>query len=814
MSITFNPLKTIKEFVSYYESKHNDSTPKEEIECTFFNTNIECFTNMYRYKSCEKSAYIELSMRSKDVKYRRRIPMSTFNSFNVTNTQMLNSAVNEVWEKKVVLDTKTLESQGVAYGDFKCSTEEPEKLCSYSLVLSKITILYVRSILLKLDHVLLELRLTTDITSSKNTNKKLSLSTYLTNFRFNYNEGCKAELEVHQHASSDILRKELEDLIRILYAFKTLENLDIILKPIECPLSTKVSDTKEVLSQLDIYITPKVDGRLCYFEVKNSKLYLEYDYRRLSFQSSISFDVRGWGEYYNKGDKRTIYPFYIYGSDDRKESIIKFVEDVKNAEDVIVFRSKPIVGPFKSTKHLLMEMYKMFFNKYVYEIDGIIVFKKDSMTDHKVKMNNTVDCFSYLNVVTGILTNNLEVKIGYFENGVIVNIATLKPPGLVNDKDLHMLVHDGMVIPYHFIAEYSSVNERIERYRIEKTNRIYTNKYKGNQASVIKRSIELDDGKFNMQMLSHIYENPNEYPDDVSILDTMFTTKEKFFYNGDISIRTGLNHITNIAKTNLIGNAINGRMNGQLYRTVLDIDAGNGGDQGKLYTHNVTHIVATDIDSNALQIYRNRRENLNKGGKSKAYILNTINDCIKNESFITKVRKYSKSFDLINYQLAIHFYWEPDYIPQIIKVFKEFSHRGTKITISTNYGDEIKKRMEGKEKLDFVVDRDRDIHFTYYKSVDNKIVAVYPPSTGNEGSPENLVFRDDLIEHMSKAGFMLEDIVTFDDFHDLKLMSEIEHTSSRSVARKMYNNFTRSYDADNDLKALSELYIGYTFICL
>src|SRR5690606_24313886 len=129
---------------------------------------------------------------------------------------------------------------------------------------------------------------------------------------------------------------------------------------------------------------------------------------------------------------------------------------------------------------------------------------------------------------------------------VILNINN----NLFFDSRLNMLIHKlsnelFQVIPHHFIGEYSYNTKSIIRFRMDKTNNIYNSiKYKGNSASVINQSKFMFDTNSNISLLalSQILNDSDKYPDDIKIIDTIFSSDNntQYFYNqtNETNVRT------------------------------------------------------------------------------------------------------------------------------------------------------------------------------------------------------------------------------------------------------------------------------------
>lgn len=805
-------------------------------------------------------------------KLRKYINFDNFRVYHITNNKILNSDPSSIWNKKYLIQDKPIKIENKIIGDLKHSLEFDEKIQSSYFLKNKITIYFIRSVSLTLNYLRLNIRLYVKIgPASEN---KSVLYNYLSNSNNKKIHSCTLEIEYIGDFKTTLssIKNECEILFKIAYGIKDLNNYYSLFEPKTFNIKGFVKDQELLLSQPleTICLTPKIDGETAYFNYNNKtkKLDLIFNRKHYILSCNLLFDLEGVGEYIIKNNKHYIYPFLIYKLENEKiinryDLLLKYKEyfinyNITDLEDkydqtnqtnknIIYFLYKEF-KIFNSYYNMFCYINNVFIKDFNNGVDGLILVNpkqsiKETIIDYKIKLDNTIDLFCILQVLKGVLNGNkIEIKL-YVKNNnnsqVLFNelySTTLTlDSNIFFDVDLNMLIikeveeiNDNFmvtkipknkyhVIPNHFIAEYSFLYNKIMKIRYDKTDNYISYNYFGNSIDVVNTSKRIHDENkiIDIEVLKEICDNPPKIDDD-KLINKLFSseTTNQIFYKIKENKRTALNYFSNLSKTDLIAFGLSPLINQRYYNNILSIDGGRGGDISKYFYMNIKSIVVTDIDKNALKEYSNRYQELNKLNRSKMFKFTSIQTSIINDNFIEKVKSVSSvdSFDAIDYQLAIHFYWYQENKKKIINNLQYFSKHNTKLLITTNNGDKIKTLLDIKNTFSLLVDTKNKIYFTITKVNDEMIKIDYLPT---QGSNEYLVFSKDIISRFEKNNFILEDVFSFDtnyNYPDVFKLLALKY--KRESTKRLFNNLYLNYENEKDNKDLSlllSLFKAYKF---
>jgi hypothetical protein len=864
--LEYSPIDYIPIFLNYIElakNKFSDFKGNKEIEITFFNIPFSTLGHIYCYLKenvpSKKETYYSLEMKTPERKYRQLIDMKKIKQYNLSNVNIKSFINYSKWERKEIKEKENLIIDKKLIGDVKLSLED--KIINLPIdLLKEVEVNFVRSISLFIKMFKLNFK---EIGKLRNLNNESALTlNYLTNpddAKFPKQFRVEIEYIGNFNESPDDLNKYLHLVIQILIGSKNSKNVYFLDKKIKFPLKTFFdSPSKAILAYplSRILITPKIDGSSVYFETFPNRIaHIYVGLKKYILKSNVNIKYEGCGETVSINGVRYIYPFYIKHKKSRLDALEEFFNSIEdNVNDTeCIFREKLILKNFNSYKEVLIAMSNLLDKVYTYQIDGIILFdslnnNSNEIVDYKIKDDNTIDLKSVIEVSKGVLIdkNKIEICLYAKKERSYEKIDTCY--FVTNDKqffdiDLHMIIkYDEQekiyqIVPNKFISEYSLITKDIKKIRVDKTDILYLDDskfYSGNQIDVINKSRMLHDTNniLNKAMLDSIKNNPDEYPDNEKILEYIFSSEKKqnnedggLYYKQDqLSIRGPLNLFTNFAKTSLITNGINSLTNQKAYFEGLDIDMGKGGDFHKYVINNVKYILGTDADLSTLEI---AKDNYNKRIRTKKFTvfkLDTLNIQIIDPIFKEKIKsihpsenkKGIKPFDFINYQLAIHFYWEPDYIPKIMNHIKACSKFGTKILITTNNGETISELLKNKSELKFLVDSENKTYFYIIKVDENKIRTIYAPSTSEEGVVENLVNHRQLIQIFQSNGFKLFDTFSHDILLDnYEMFSLLAQRHTRTSPKMFFNQLFVAQEKElknPEFKQLLKLFRSYEFI--
>lgn len=799
---TFNIVNKIN-----YNNKEEDIN--HEIELIYTSPDLKLLSNLNaNKKNIINHNYIEFIRKIVGIpkKYRKRSEFK-YENFEINNNSLYNK-INTMWEIKETLDEKILfdidnKKKIIA----KYATEQPYITELKNINEDKTKLVYICSSIIIIDNIKIDFKIKHNLGSANDTkllsnffNSIEAIYKYtdcsieweiIDSSKYKYNENDKLDLKNKKKDLYDNLLKAFS----ISFSYNNINNLYLspsVLKFNNIFTKFKSFENFDELIIDEYVLTKKYNGRKIIFYINNKQCYVNiYDMIYLCSCNILDNNILyGEGELIIVNSKFLIYPYYFETINNQKYSRLDSIDlynkliDASNNTSVFVFKEKYYTGPYDSVNNLLHGIIKYENTIYDIDIDGIILMNiSDTLNyvDYKFKLDNTIDiifklelskssCYStkdgFMIKLIGYQYDGKKflefdkIDIYYKDNSIRFN------NNLLLLEYLDPFTNTNTFIPNIFIGEYSVVNKTIIP-RLEKTNNFYRYYYKGNNIDIINKSRAFHDkfSIFNLDVLKKYINNKNTIEKTINNIDVdRILNKKKITYfkkNNDKKIKTGLNIISNIAKTQSI--SISGSKLTNKYKNiskVLIIDIGQGGDLHKYYYIGIKKMVGTDPDPNGIIETNNRYDKLLSERKkhSNVYTLKTYTMSILNEEYLSKV---NDKFDLIDWQFAIHYSYCNSHKDYILKLLRKLINPKGKIIISCLDGDKLEQEFikQNTNKLSFEIEK--NIFYVIQKK-DNNIITIYYDVSMQNGKDEFLI-KNTIINDFEKYKFRLIDRIYFQD---------------------------------------------------
>jgi hypothetical protein len=801
--------KIVNETIVY----DNDDTKNHEIELIYTFPDLKLLSNLNMNKdNVINRNYIEFIRKFKELpkKYRKQFDFKHGN-YEINNNSLYNQ-INTLWECKETLDEQmVVDIDNKKKIIMKYAIEQPSITELKYINEDKTRLEFVHSSKVIVDNIKIEFKTKHNLGPATNM-KTLSSFFNAVDAMYKYTSYSIEweiidssiykynEIDAAKHGS----KKKSNELYNNLYcnlkkAFSISFMYSDISKLYLSPMVLKFNNifTKfksfENFNELiveEYVLTKKYNGRKIVFYVKDKQCYLNiYDMVYLCSCNILDGNILyGEGEIIKKNSKLLIYPYYFDNINNQKYSRLdsidlynKLIDNSVNT-DTIIFKEKNYTGPYDSINNLLYGIVKYENTIHDPDIDGIILMNINdtfNYVDYKFKLDNTIDIIFQLQLSKSACYDSprgLMIKlIGHQYDGknfVEFDTVDIYYDDKVMKFNTDLLLLEYMdpftntitYIPTIFIGEYSIITKTIIP-RLEKTNNFYRYYYKGNNIDIVNKSRSFHDkfSIFNLDVLKN-YINNNTIIKNVNVDHDRLLNKKKITYfkkNNLKKIKTGLNIISNIAKTQAI--SITGSKLTNKYRKiskVLVIDIGQGGDLHKYYYIGIKKMIGTDPDPNGITETNNRYNKLlgERKKHSNVYTLKTYTMSILNKEYLSTI---NDKFDLIDWQFAIHYSYCDSYKDYILKLLRKMINPKGKIIISCLDGDKIEQEFikQNTNKLSFEIEK--NVYYIIEKKNDNIITISYESSMQN-GKDEFLI-KNTIFEDFKKYKFKLIDQIYFID---------------------------------------------------
>ncbi|ANS71166.1 large subunit mRNA capping enzyme [Pteropox virus] len=819
---------------------HNPKEDKHhELELVFIHPPLITLSNILNISTLVDS-YVQftVTMSEDNSKIRTRTPMTNVHGLDIKNNQLVDNIQRIVWEKKSLISQKEF-----CYKEciLRHATEENYVFVDFRKFNSSIKIELVNRVRAKLKNVMAEFKIKYFLGSGSQS--KSSMLHALNHPKSKPNTTLEIEIlsTEDERPSKEELRDEVFKLSKLLFMGHPDNIFFYYQSPKMYPKTIMLKKQELLTLQLEnLYIVGKTDGVTTHVLVDQSGILCYFKHLGYAIKYKCNKKLTGVIELVCEAVKNqsnntwTLYVIkVIKPSMNDRLSELEFVnEELKNICDRITFKTKKFNGPFTTHTELIESLSKMMED----QPEGVIVFYSKgpkSTLDYKIKKDNTIDLF--LNITYRYMSsepvifgeNNLFLEYKKFANdkgfpkdfgtGKLIISDSVKYLNNLYCISFHNMFNDvgikTVTVPIKFVGEFSYNGEFIKP-RLDKTMQFFTDLgYYGNQYNVVMTHINDQELKineiFDTDKLADV--GKRSQFDDTSRLnqDTAYFTKKR--------TRGPLGILTNFVKTLLISLYCSKTfMDNTARRKVLAIDFGNGADLEKYFFGEISLMVATDPDARAIETGMERYNKLNAGVKSKYYKFNYIQETIRSSSFVSSVREvfYFGKFDLVDWQLAIHYSFHPKHYSTIMKNLSELTaSRGT-VLITTMDGDFLETLTEKKT---FVIHKDLppSENFMSLEKIDDSKVLAYSPATMSKPMVEYIVKKNTITRVFSEYGFELIDYVSFYDVIKrskdfITGVSKLEKRQSTKNFFELNRSVVHSLDS-LDVEDLLRYYVVYVF---
>lgn len=802
-----------------------------EVEARFKYPSLYIVDQLYSaMKPVKEEMYLEEFWFIELVKYRSRIKI-TEHEFNQTPVKCMQGIGNSFVSKKRIKDED--------FGPFSLheAEEKTEHLSEYAQS-SRRNKMYrvVNNVVFDLKSLLVDIKYTTRCANNQKIFYELIkpeiVPTLLIEVEFKHKDGI------------DLFLNQI--LPRIL-GISSIS--DLVLPKIQLPVELKthtctIQSLVDIQNYENLFITPKIDGRLCIFRIEESKCLVQFAVGSPYIRSFLIKKIKnklieGYGEFIQIGNQRVIFPILIVVDGITQSR----TTTIPNIEGEILFASKPISHSFKTPEQFFTAVIEILQSEIVVlnqsvPTDGAIMGnlknQEGIIVDKKIKLVNTVDfyaVFDYGPNSTVIITKGtsetyikLILYAGNSGSPKHVRKETIPLlPGSSFDQESQILkLKLGNQTHLIFNKSIIEIGPNQIQSRQDKTSLLLDSKrYFGNSYNVATETTGIS-----LEILNRLASNylnakldfAAEIVHSVKIEDPGILNVNKIYYaTNNRQIGRALRTFNNYIVSQLLY-SFGTKFRSGSNKTILDIDGGRGGIMQKAYFLEAVFLLITDSDSNALA-EASRRIDEYRTKQPKVYKYATLHATPRSLTYESQVRGHIRKgtkIDLINYSFAIHFSLDPgakEELPVMINL-RKLASPGTRVIVTCLAGEIVTQLLSMGQPIKYNLEG-TSVPYTITATPNPNIISVLNPMSSVEPMEEYVLTYQVVIDHFEHAGFRLIDSCLFStllDAHREFFTDRVDQFETKTNTIAWFKTVREAFAVQDDSKELSKIHRYFVFV--
>lgn len=544
-------------------------------------------------------------------------------------------------------------------------------------------------------------------------------------------------------------------------------------------------------------VSPKIDGYFAAFHNTDYKCTImspECSYI-VVYNTSIKDTFMGHAEKISHKGQTILFPFLVQftldsitshvagGAQHGRFTNLEKLEKIlsKQAPAELVFNMKPILTWTSKEERCQRIVEALMYDKF--PIDGVVLQDPAGLMDYKFKNqdigHNTVDMLVVTNINNSSYIGRQGITFNLYFPGSNPKVDRLPDTNLPEifkyqaNRGYFISAVDGTIyLHYHkLIMECHPLTHEPMKPRFDKTNKFILKGYLGNDKSVIDDHVIIEEGAITIAQLRELSNrfDISEMKVNAKDLRTQKLLVNDFIVDRYFSADLGPSVqgiIGNWIKSNIIffiHPFIQGLYKGRFERLLM-IDGGHGADIDKyIQMGNIKHLVLTDPSKKCIEDASKRVKQINEGeNKSQISSVRLEQSSIIYDDYLLKSTHGSATYDVIDWQMAIHYSWSIKTKAIIMRKLSKLTHSGSIIIITAIDGVRLRSLISASSSHKvFKIDNNREVSYRY---LDDEKYIFRMTNRMDDDREEFYIDPPDLFETFKEHGYECTVHGTFENF--------------------------------------------------